>query len=47
MKKLLKLIFVKETQETQETPVWDFKKNSSEATKDYYNKMHGLGDTLI
>lgn len=47
MKHLFKWLFVKETKEIEETPAWDFKKNSSEATKDYYNKMHGLGDTLI
>lgn len=47
MKKLLKWLFIKEQKEVVETPVWDFKKNSSEATKNYYNKIHGLGDTLI
>lgn len=47
MKKLLKLIFVKETQKTQETPAWTFEKNGSEASRDRYNKIHGLGDTLI
>ena len=47
MKKLLKLIFVKETQETVKTPAWTFEKNGSEASRDRYNKTHGLGETLI
>lgn len=47
MKKLLKLIFVKEQQETVKTPVWTFEKNGSEASRDRYNKTHGLGETLI
>ena len=47
MKKLLKWLFVKETKETVKTPVWTFEKNGSEASRDRYNKIHGLGDTLI
>ncbi|MCB8556832.1 hypothetical protein [Streptococcus vestibularis] len=45
MKKLLKMLFVKEVKE--EVPAWDPQKNSSEATRDSYNRIHGLGDTLI
>ena len=47
MKKLLKWLFVKETQKTQEIPVWTFEENASEPSRDRYNKIHGLGDTLI
>ena len=47
MKKLLKLIFVKEQKETVEVPTWTFEKNGSEASRNRYNKMHGLGETLI
>ena len=47
MKKLFKWLFVKETKETQEIPVWTFEKNASEPSRDRYNKIHGLGDTLI
>ena len=47
MKKLIKWLFVKEAKVTQEIPVWTFEKNGSEASRDRYNKIHGLGDTLI
>lgn len=47
MKKLLKLIFVKETKETVEVPAWSFEKNASGPSRDRYNKIHGLGETLI
>lgn len=46
MKKLIKWLFVKETK-TVEVPVWTFEGNASGPSKDRYNKMHGLGDTLI
>ena len=46
MKKLLNLIWSKKT-ETVEYPAWDFKRNGSEASRDRYNKAHGLGKTLI
>ncbi|AZF90686.1 hypothetical protein PP212_gp32 [Streptococcus phage CHPC875] len=44
MKKLLKWLFVKEQ---TETPKWTFEKNGSEPSRDRYNKIHGLGKTLI
>lgn len=47
MKKLIKLLFVKEEKETVEVPVWTFEKNASEPSRDRYNKIHGLGETLI
>lgn len=47
MKKLIKWLFVKETKETVEVPTWTFEKNASEPSRDRYNKIHGLGDTLI
>lgn len=47
MKKLFKWLFVKETKETVEVPAWTFEKNASEPSRDRYNKIHGLGDTLI
>lgn len=47
MKKLIKWLFVKETKETVEVPVWTFEKNASEPSRDRYNKIHGLGETLI
>lgn len=47
MKKLLKWLFVKEQAETVKTPAWTFEKNASEPSRDRYNKMHGLGETLI
>lgn len=47
MKKLLKWLFVKEQAETVETPAWTFEKNASEPSRDRYNKIHGLGETLI
>nr|DAV85146.1 MAG TPA: hypothetical protein [Caudoviricetes sp.] len=47
MKKLLKWLFVKETKETVEVPVWTFEGNASEPSRDRYNKAHGLGETLI
>lgn len=47
MKKLFKRLFVKEQAETVEIPVWTFEKNASEPSRDRYNKMHGLGETLI
>lgn len=47
MKKLLKWLFVKEQAETVEVPAWTFEKNASEPSRDRYNKMHGLGETLI
>jgi hypothetical protein len=36
-----------EQAETVEVPVWTFEKNASEPSRDRYNKMHGLGETLI
>lgn len=47
MKKLLKWLFVREQAETVETPVWTFEKNASEPSRDRYNKIHRLGETLI
>lgn len=47
MKKLLKWLFVKETKVTVEVPAWTFEKNASEPSRDRYNKIHGLGETLI
>ena len=47
MKKLLKWLFVNEQAETVETPVWTFEKNASEPSRDRYNKIHRLGETLI
>lgn len=47
MKKLIKWLLVKEQKEVVETPVWTFEKNASGPSRDRYNKIHGLGDTLI
>lgn len=47
MKKLIKWLFVKEQKEVVKTPAWTFEKNASEPSRDRYNKIHGLGDTLI
>lgn len=47
MKKLFKWLFVKETKETVEAPAWTFEENGSEASRNRYNRIHGLGDTLI
>lgn len=48
MKKLLKWLFVKEEKEPVKVPlVWTFEGNASEPSRDRYNKIHGLGDTLI
>lgn len=47
MKKLFKWLFVKEQAKKVEVPVWTFEKNASEPSRDRYNKMHGLGETLI
>lgn len=47
MKKLIKWLFVKEQKETVEVPAWTFEKNASGPSRDRYNKIHGLGDTLI
>lgn len=47
MKKLFKWLFVKEEKETVKAPAWTFEKNASEPSRDRYNKIHGLGDTLI
>jgi hypothetical protein len=47
MKKLFKWLFVKEQAETVEVPAWTFEKNASEPSRDRYNKIHGLGETLI
>ncbi|MGZ0972170.1 hypothetical protein ACXOSX_04550 [Streptococcus thermophilus] len=46
MKKLLNLIWSKKT-ETLEATTWTFENNGSEASRDRYNKVHGLGNTLI
>lgn len=45
MKRIIKWLFVKEIKE--EAPARSFKKNGWEVSRDQYNKIHGLGDTLI
>lgn len=48
MKKLLNWIWSsKQIEKVEEIPVWTFEKNASEPSRDRYNKMHGLGETLI
>ena len=46
MKKLFNWIWSKKQTET-EVPKWTFEKNGSESSRDRYNKIHGLGKTLI
>lgn len=45
MKKLLNLIWIKQTE--TEVQKWTFENNGSEESRDRYNKIHGLGKTLI
>lgn len=47
MKNLFKLIWSNKQTETLEAPTWSFENNGSEASRDRYNKIHGLGKTLI
>ncbi len=47
MKKLLNWIWSNKKTETLEVPKWTFENNGSEASRDRYNKAHGLGKTLI
>ncbi|ALJ99564.1 hypothetical protein sp73_28 [Streptococcus phage 73] len=47
MKKLFNFILSNKQTETQEVPKWTFEKNASEPSRDRYNKIHGLGKTLI
>lgn len=44
MKKLFNFIWSKKQ---TETPKWTFENNASEPSRDRYNKIHGLGKTLI
>lgn len=47
MKKLFNFIWSNKQTETVEVPKWTFEKNGSEPSRDRYNKIHGLGKTLI
>lgn len=47
MKKLINWIWSIKQAETLEVPTWTFENNGSEASRDRYNKIHGLGKTLI
>ena len=47
MKKLFNFIWSNKQTETQEVTKWTFEKNASEPSRDRYNKIHGLGKTLI
>ncbi|AZF92364.1 hypothetical protein CHPC879_0029 [Streptococcus phage CHPC879] len=47
MKKLFNFIWSSKKTETLEVPKWTFENNGSEASRDRYNKAHGLGKTLI
>ena len=47
MKKLFNFIWSKKQTETLEVPKWTFENNASEPSRDRYNKIHGLGKTLI
>ena len=44
MKKIINWIW---SNKKTETPKWTFEKNASEPSRDRYNKIHGLGKTLI
>ncbi|MGZ1075898.1 hypothetical protein ACXOXG_08400 [Streptococcus thermophilus] len=46
MKKLLNLIWSSNKPE-EEVSKWTFENNGSEPSRDRYNKIHGLGKTLI
>lgn len=46
MKKLFNWIWSKNTK-SLEASKWTFEKNASEPSRDRYNKVHGLGKTLI
>lgn len=48
MKKLFSWIWSsKQISKVEEVPAWTFEKNASEPSRDRYNEIHGLGDTLI
>lgn len=44
MKKIINWIW---SNKKTETPKWTFENNASEPSRDRYNKIHGLGKTLI